>query len=414
MKTANPAVLVLALMASACGADSSEGAEGSGGGADTGSGGSTRSGGTGGNGPAPGGRSGNGGTTSTATHDICEDLGTTFGMGAAIFGDEGTAWFQTAAETPTAIDWAYGYLYASGDPHDDPDGFEWLVNFRLDTAEQAGATLPTVTFYRMLNVGRDHGHTGSEAQVVQEMLEDAEAMSDYLDDFVAVLDILATRGTPPLLHIEPDSWGFMMWAFDGFDGTTGNANASAIPVSLGGHPALAGQAFANDAGGLGQALLYLRDQHAPEVRLGWHASNFRVGTRPEVVTGFYSSTGAWDVIVTEPPHMNGSGSATWNVLDEDNQNNLTWLGTVSATTGLPILIWQTYVDDAEPYLGAWPNRQDNLAALAEQGVAGVLWDPNGNGGDCRYSCTGANVLRDHLSAYSAAPLALPSHHVCGG
>ena len=402
MKHLIPTALVLAVAITACGNGSDDAPSSAGG-----------SGGTGGDEPTTGGSPpASAGASSTSTHDFCNDLGTTIGMGAAIFGDAGTAWFEGAAEPPSSVGWTYGYMYASGDPHDDLDGFEWIVNFRLDTAEQAGATIPTVTFYRMLNVGRDHAHSGTEAQVVQAMLADGDAMSDYLDDFVAVLDVLATRATPPLLHVEPDSWGFMMWAFDGFDGTTGNADASAITVAMDGHAALGGQTFANDAGGLGQAMLYLRDQHAPDVRLGWHASNFRVGTRPEVVTGFYASVGVWDVIVTEPPHMNGSGSSPWDVADEDNTNNLNWLDTVSTTTGLPILIWQTYVDDADPYLGGWPGNQDNLTALAENGVAGVLWDPNGNGGDCGYSCAGAGTLRDNLAAYAAAPLALPDGHVC--
>jgi hypothetical protein len=183
-------------------------------------------------------------------------------------------------------------------------------------------------------------------------------------------------------------------------------------VALDGHPELAGQNFPSDAGGLGQAMLYLRDQRAPEVRLGFHASNFRVGTSPEVVIGFYSQLGAWDVIVTEPPHMTGSGSTAWDTSDEDNRNNLGWLSSVSDATGLPILIWQTYASDADPYLGAWPDNQDNLTLLAENGVAGVLWDPNGNGGDCGYSCADASTHLENLAAYSSAPLTLPSGHVC--
>jgi hypothetical protein len=263
-------------------------------------------------------------------------------------------------------------------------------------------------------VGREHGYGGSEAQVVQAMLTDADAVTDYLDDLVMVLDVLATRPTPALLHVEPDSWGFMMWAFDGFDAATGNPDATAIPVSLAAanHPALAGETFPDHAGGLGQAMLYLRDQHAPAVRMGWHASNFRVGTHPEVVAGFYSSMGAWDVIVTEPPHLNGNGASAWDLSDQDNQNNSSWLETVSEATGLPILIWQAYVESADGYLGGWPESQENLTALANSGVAGVPWDPNGNGGDCAYSCPAASNLRDYLSAYSAAPLPLPAGHVC--
>jgi hypothetical protein len=110
--------------------------------------------------------------------------------------------------------------------------------------------------------------------------------------------------------------------------------------------------------------------------------------------------------------MTGSGSNSWDTSDEDNQNNLDWLRTVSDATSLPILIWQTYASDAEPYLGDWPDNQDNLTLLAENGVAGVLWDPNGNGSDCAYSCADADTLLENLAAYSASPLSLPSGHVC--
>ncbi|MFO0554283.1 MAG: hypothetical protein U0271_38235 [Polyangiaceae bacterium] len=395
------AVLSLAL-AVACSDDSTGGNGGVGGLGVAGAGvGASASGGTGSGGMGHGG--------SGSVPDICKDIGTNMTIGAAIFGDAGTQWFQAPG-----VDWTYGYMYAAGDPHQDLAGFTWLVNFRLDTAAQAGAALPTVTFYRMLGVGSEHGHTGSEAQIVQAMLGDSAAVFDYLDDLVALLQILGARGTPTLLHVEPDSWGFMMWAFDGVDPVAGNGDAASIPVSLSNanHPALAGQSFADNAAGLGQAMLYLRDQLAPNVRMGWHASNFRVGTRPDVVSSFYSALGPWDVMVTEPPHMVGSGTNAWDPSAPDNANNLQWLATVSQGAGLPILVWQTYVDDADAYLGGWPANQANMTALAESGVAGVLWDPNGNGGDCAYACPAAGTLHDYLVAYSAAPLPLPSGQLC--
>jgi len=389
----------------ACGGDGEDQADGS-------SAGTPASGGTGATGGTRGSSGGSGATE--AAHDFCADVGDRFGMGAAIFGDVGTEWYGQAAEAPSSVDWTYGYLYATVDPEEDLEGFTWLVNYRLDTAEEGGASIPTVTFYRMLTVGREHGYGGSEAETVQAMLTDAEAVSDYLDNFIAVLEILDARSTPTLVQVEPDSWGFMMWAFDGVDESEGNPDASAIPVSLAAanHPALAGQTFADDAGGLGQAMLYLRDTYAPSARMGWHASNFRAGTHPEVVTSFYSSVGAWDVIVTEPPHMNSNGSEAWDESATANQNNLAWLATVSSGTGLPILIWQTYVEDAAPYLGGWPQNRSNLTALAENGVVGVLWDPNGVTGECNYTCAQANALLDSLSAYSADPLTFPAGNPC--
>jgi hypothetical protein len=47
-------------------------------------------------------------------------------------------------------------------------------------------------------------------------------------------------------------------------------DAEGIPVALAaaGHSALTGKSFPDTAGGLGQALLYLRDTYAPELRMG--------------------------------------------------------------------------------------------------------------------------------------------------
>lgn len=358
----------------------------------------------------------NNGTSSQSVgmgkHDVCADIGDIMGMGAAIYGDIGTEWFVNGATSPFNIDWLIGYMYASGDPSDDPEGFEWIVNYRLDSIQEAGATLPMVTFYRMLNQGEGHGYTGSEAAIVQQMLQDGDAVHAYIDDFIALLTILAARETPTLVHVEPDSFGFMMWAFDGVDSSEGNGDATRIPVALSAakHEALSGESFPDDAGGLGRAMLYLRDTVAPTARMGWHASNFRVGTKPEIVTSFYSSMGAWDVIVTEPPHMTANGSAPWDMSDTANQDNADWFQTVRDETGLPIIVWQTEVGDAEAYLGGWPTETTNMTLFADWGVVSVAWDPNA--ASCRYACSEADDLQTYLQRYAAAPLALPVGSVC--
>ena len=347
-----------------------------------------------------------------ARHNFCNDIGDNFAMGAAIYGDPGTNWYLSLAEAPASVNWFTGYMYTSGDPAPDPSGFEWIVNFRMDTAIEGGATLPMVTFYRMLNVGQDFGYTGSEAEIVQQMLQDGDAVRKYLDDFIAVLGILHARPTPTIVHVEPDSWGFMMWVFDGAPGSDGAGDAEGIPVAMSAaaHNALNGQSFPDTAGGLGRAMLYLRDNYAPELRMGWHASNFRVGTRPEVVTSFYSTMGPWDLIVTEPPHMVNNGNGAWDMSETDNQANQNWFNTVSTRTGLPIIIWQTYVQEADPYLGNWPTVQNNIEMFAQNGVVAILWDPNSEG--CGYSCDGADDLETYLGNYADASLALPAGSIC--
>jgi hypothetical protein len=117
--------------------------------------------------------------------------------------------------------------------------------------------------------------------------------------------------------------------------------------------------------------------------------------------------GAWDLIVTEPPH-NGTGPRDMSA--SDNQTNQNWLRTVSSRTGLPIVIWQTDVHEANPYLGDWPASKENMGMFAQNGVVAVLWDANSE--RCSYVCDGANDLNTFLANYATSPMALPENSIC--
>ena len=307
-------------------------------------------------------------------HDINADLGSAFGFGVSVFSSADNGDWITKEHTDYGVEWQCGYYYISQIDNPISSGGKWLMNFRMNQITNAYA-IPVVTFYRFLNIGEDHGFTGTEMEIVQDCMQNASCMNEYFDNVIDILQIMSNRnansGEIAIFHSEPDSWGFMMWAM----GVEGNDDATSVPASVGscGHTDVSG--FPNHAGGIGQALLHLRDKYSPQTRMGWHASNFRVGKSPEVVTDFYSSMGDWDVIFTEPPHMRSSGTEWWESWDETTcvPDNLNWLSTISDGVNLPFLVWQAFLGDDYHFIGNWPDDKNNLSRIAEAGVAGYMF-----------------------------------------
>jgi hypothetical protein len=356
--------------------------------------------------------------------DICEDVGPHFGFGISSFGAAGD-WLEQAS-TDHGVTWRFVYVYL-GPPGDDVDGYQWFINIKADVAERVGA-MGMFTFYQLLHIGQGAGLQGSEAEVVQAVLGDAALMHEYFDNFVLVLETLADREGPHMVHVEPDSWGFMMWAM----GIEGNDDATSVPVQVAGsgHPDVAG--FPDHAGGLGQALVELRDLYAPEIRLGWHSSNFRVGTRPEVVSSFFAPMGDWDVLVGEHPHNELDDAVWWEPWDAERvQINVDWFSHVTSTTGLPIVLWQLPIGTVDWHLLEEPGDLSMLRAYAEAGVIGAAFEHQNGQGDATdpddfraFGAFGtpppagspaggtAAHMRTRVAAHSASPLAWPEASPC--
>jgi MYXO-CTERM domain-containing protein len=308
--------------------------------------------------------------------------------------------------------------------NDDPlPDVKWWLNSKIDVAKSLQA-VPVFTCYLLLQLGQARGLTGSEPEVVQKVLQSPALMKEYFEKFVFLLQTAEQSGTPVLMHVEPDSWGFMMWAM----GVEGNADATSVAVSVGssGHPDVA--AFPNHAGGFGQALLKLRDQHAPSARMGWHASNFRTGTRPDVVTGMYASMGDWDVLVTEEPHLEANEAEWWLPWDEAKlQTNLDWFFAVSQQSKLPVLMWQSQIGTVDWHL--FTGGPAMLERFAKAGLGAVMFDLRGSGNPDDYrayeipalatvppsdSEAGgtAKEMRARLAQYTKNPLAWPAGAPC--
>jgi hypothetical protein len=336
-------------------------------------------------------------------HPICQDLGPTLGVGVSDFSFAAT-WPGDAAAQGVSWKFMYIYLVPVSDPQPAQDAF---LQMKIAYAKSLGA-LPVLTFYELLELGQQNGimGDGTEPNIVKLTLQNAGVMSQYFDKLIAVLKVAGAADPPVLVHVEPDSWGFMMWAM----GVEGQTDATQIQVQVGGsgHPDVKG--FADDASGFGKALLKLRDQYAPSVRMGWHASNFRNGTRPDVVTSFYASMGDWDVLLTEQPHLEGNEATWWLPLDPTKvQTNLAWFSTVSGAAKLPILWWQAQIGTTDFHF--FSADRTLLTSFAQAGLGGVMMDMRPNA-DTQPASTPPDGYRAHESdALATVP---PASSMAGG
>jgi hypothetical protein len=351
---------------------------------------------------------------------ICADLGADLGVGVSDYSEVGDWDAQAAATDGVRWRFIYWYVVPTSDP---PDAISSWLQGDAALAQSLGA-VPVFTFYELLEIGQQAGLTGAESDVVQQVLASPSLMSSYFDHFVFVLQSLANEPPPVIVHVEPDSWGFMMWSF----GVEGNGDASSVPVMVAssGYPDVAG--FSDDAGGFGKALLKLRDEYAPQVRLGWHASNFREGTGGDVVSSFYGSMGAWDVLVTEHPHVEADPAQWWLPWDEAKvQQNLSFFSTLTQAAGTPILLWQEQLGTTDYHL--FDGDPTMLTRFADAGVGGVLFSMRGDGDPDDYRAdedpnlaipppTGSDAggtaadMRARVAVYTQQPLAWPDGSIC--
>lgn len=363
--------------------------------------------------------------TAAPRHDICGDLGDSFAFGVSSFGS--LRQWAPDAQSLRGADFRFLYVYILAGGMENPADFrDWYIVPFIDTARAMDA-VPVLTFYQLLNLGEEAGYSGSEADIVADALADSGVMQTYFDHFIWLLELSHDAGPPVIIHSEPDSWGFMMWAM----GVEGNDDPTSIPVQVGGsgHPDVAG--FEDHAGGLGQALVALRDQYAPAVRLGWHASNFRVGTRPEVVAEFFSHLGDWDVLIGEHPHMEADEATWWDPWDAAAVDiNLSWADTLTSSAGLPLILWQIPIGTMDYHLLPAPQDQTMLTRFAEAGIAAVLFEHQPFAGETDLDLIRASGtlgtpppagheaggtaadMRQRVADYSQSPLPWPADTLC--
>jgi len=356
-------------------------------------------------------------------HDICIDVGSTLGLGISSYG-AAAGWPEKAKAA--GVPWRFLYFYVFPSEIASKDLSTFIAD-KSTIAKGLGA-MPVITFYDLLKRGYKAGLTqragssNAEADVVQQVLESPTLMRAYFDGFVDVLKAASSTSMPTLVHVEPDSFGFMMWAM-GVEGRT-DPTTIAVKVAASGHPDLAG--LPDHAGGFGKALLALRDKYAPTVRLGWHASNFRVGARPDVVTSFYAGMGEWDAIVTEDPHVMSDEAKWWLPLDPAKVDaNVAWTAAVSKGTRLPVLMWQVFLGPLDFHFFGEPGGRAVLQRFVSAGLVAMMWEQLGAGDPDSFRGIGLAVpptdstaggtakdLRERLAVYAKDPITFAAGNPC--
>jgi hypothetical protein len=111
-----------------------------------------------------------------------------------------------------------------------------------------------------------------DGQAIADNLQDTATMAAYFTDLELFFQRAgAFQPKPVILHVEPDLWGFI-------EEEAKQDNAATVPVQVAasGIPELG--PYPNNAAGLAQAILFLRDKYAPNVLVAYHLSTWGTGT----------------------------------------------------------------------------------------------------------------------------------------
>ncbi|MBE7466350.1 MAG: hypothetical protein HS116_23015 [Planctomycetes bacterium] len=290
-----------------------------------------------------------------------------FGFGISCYGSNGQ--WPERSKSELGVPWDFGYVYAFANSE------ESYLTWFFERSERMRVR-PVLSFYGLLKLGQEQGIAGTEIEIVLRVLKDPALMRRYLEAVKRLLQICAKQKQPVIFHVEPDSWAFMEW-----HGTEETHDATKCPamVKSSGLPEAAN--FPDHAGGLGQALLHLRDLYAPRVYMGFHCKDCRAGTNPELTVKFVRGCGAWDILIGDGiGHVYGSrGTGWWDTFEEARfQRYMTWFGTVTRELGLKYIHWQSVIGKADyTLLPDYPARERVRAYMNAGGVA-VLFDLQGD------------------------------------
>lgn len=364
----------------------------------------------------------------------------------------------------SGLPWSARYTYLTGGANtgnnwtywNSPTG-QYATYYLNDSA--ASNCLPVFTYYQILAANpRSYDET---LPAYQAKFGDAACMKAYYQDFKILMNKCRAFNKPVIVHVEPDTWGYMMM-------TKSSPANYPVKVAASGHPDAVG--LPNDATGFAKMLVHLRDLYAPKVLLALHASPWCAGADVTLNTNTAydiranaNRTGAW---------LNALG-AGWNlvfvdVADRDaaykqivrgqntwwDEKDLTlpnfdqvarWIGFLNRKTMRRIVVWQIPIGNTKMRScnNTWDHYQDNrvqyfldsaygqthLSRWAQMGVIGLLFgrgdtntttntdaagdgitNPaaiNGNSRTATVSDDDGGYFRERATAYFQAPLHIP-------
>ena len=209
-------------------------------------------------------------------------------------------------------------------------------------AIQAYGAIPMFTLYQMTALGE--GNLSG--------INDAAFMNNYWAQVRLMYQRIAALGTPVLINLEPDFWGFLAAQAPDRDATRVAAVVSSQSECSG---------LPNTAGGLGQCLVQMGRQIAPKALVGfppafWSGTAAAIGAQMRAVGAHQADfivaqtsdrdAGCWEV-PSPPAECTGrSGPFYWDASNttspnfHDSQRQISDYR-AALGNGLPILWWQT-------------------------------------------------------------------------
>jgi len=300
--------------------------------------------------------------------------------------------------------WDMRYQYICGGVNTGSSWKNWnqpagaFASLYMDGSEKVGC-IPVFDYYQMLQSTPGAGRGEPMGNKIN--CDNAATMKSYFEDFRLLLDKAAAFKKTVIIHVEPDLWGYFLIAHEF---APNNPDKTSVMVKSSGLDEV--KDFDDTVAGFGKALVALRDKHAPNVLLAWHASMWG-RPDPKFFADAIKKCGNWDIIFTDPSDRDSawrvakgyhSDGAWWKEKDFDAFRN--WSSELHKLTGLPLIAWQIpmgntimatcdntdghYMDNRPEYfLENYPDNK-HIAEWVEAGYIGLLFG-GGAGGctDCR-------------------------------
>ncbi|MDB4937325.1 MAG: hypothetical protein JWP87_4297 [Labilithrix sp.] len=307
------------------------------------------------------------------------------------------------------------YMYLSG-----LDWPEWdapagnYVTLQANAARSHGI-VPMFTLYQAASYGENN----------LAAFDTTAFMTKYWRGVRLVFQHLGAFGSPAIVHVEPDLWGYTQ-AHAALPSGTPMKVGSIVPEC---------SDLPSDVSGMAKCVIRLSRQLAPKVVIGLSASTFGAFTNgysdPVKIGNYMKAIGAdlADITVVETLDRdagcfeNGSdgnckraGKFYWdesNVAHPNFHDHLAWAKTIRSTVGKPLLWWQMPLGVPANTAGYSSHYRDNRVRYlfshpGEFAAAGGIGAVFGTGADHQTNAaTDNNQFKTAVGGYYAAPATLP-------
>jgi len=254
-----------------------------------------------------------------------------------------------------------------------------------------------VKYYALRQVGQGTGDASGGDLL--DLMEDSDEMAAYWTDVRDLLTELSQVGAPVELLAEPDLPGDLLSA---------SPDATTIPFAVGSTGVAGLDGLPDSFAGWAQAWITLRDELAPDVRIGITVSPWQIqndflpdlpstGTVEEWAAAFgesYATLGArFDFLDNVMMYAEGGALGEAYIGDEPFFNRLlTWVTGISAATDTRVVldnvpvgnsVYRTVDDTDFHYRDSWvewilgADDFANLVALRDAGVIGIVFGVDG-------------------------------------